>query len=423
MALFPQEVYLVEAPERIMETIHNIGILYYMPRNGGGTYQLTENVMCVLADYAAARPGYRIHLFYNTMELKDLENIKLKFPTFLLHKIGKSLKIYSSLLKRMFVAFPPVICLLRHCFPLNWIANQHNIDLMILAGITFEASFYKRRQITLFTDIAHVFYPHFPELAANGELRRRNILFKYGVRYADQLVVESNQLRSDTVKYYAADPTKIAILPQTVSQTLVASETSAEDAESAEFRRTLPKSYFFYPAQLWEHKNHIKLLNALKILIGEFPNLHLILVGSRQRGDQVIFDMIEKLGLSNNVIWMGYVCDAFIRILYKNTCALVKPGYIGPTNIPTLEAFYYGCPAIISDIPGAREQTEDAALLFEPDSYQDMAAKMRMVLTDEALRRALILKGYERLGSLGYQSYRKTFFDILDKNFVSIIHE
>jgi glycosyltransferase involved in cell wall biosynthesis len=396
--------------------MYNIGMLYYMPRNGGGTYQLTENVMSALEDYTKARDTSRIHLFVSARQAEDLGKIKLKYPNFSIHRIGLTTWRFSTALKLVFQAIPQAITCLRYIYPLNWIAHRYQIDLMIFAGITFETSFYKRRQIVLFTDIAHVFYTQFPELVAQGELRRRNILFTYCVRYADQLVVESEQLRNDTVKYYGADASKIAILHQTVSQSLVALDGLSEDTETVEFRRALPKKYLFYPAQLWAHKNHKNLLYAFKILIAEIPDLQLILVGSRKSGDQEIFDLIDKLGIKQNVRWMGYVPDKFIIALYKNARALVKPGYIGPTNIPTLEAFYFGCPAVISDLPGVREQTADAALLFDPNSPQDIAAKTRLILTDETLRRSFIKEGLERLKVLGYDSYKKTLFAILDKN-------
>ncbi len=397
-----------------MSESHNIGIEYFVPRLGGGSYQFAMNITRALDDYAKTHSHSKIHVFSSGRV--ELEEIRSRFPDFCFHRIGELAKIYSAVLRRVFSAVPPLVSGLRYLYPLNWIARQQHIDLMIFPGITFDTSFYRSRQITLFTDIAHVFYPQFLEIAAYGELRRRNTLFKYGVRYADQIVVESEQLRNDIVKYYGADPAKIAILHQTVSQTLVALETLAEDEESLEFKRALPKRYFFYPAQLWEHKNHKNLLYALKILTTEYPDLQFILVGSRKPGDQKIFDLIDGLELNENVKWMGYVSDAFLRVLYKNAYALVMPGYFGPTNIPTLEAFYYGCPAVISDLPGVREQTEDAALLFDPDSPQDIAAKMRMVLSDEALRGNLVTRGSKRLEALGYESYRNTFFTILDKN-------
>jgi glycosyltransferase involved in cell wall biosynthesis len=50
--------------------------------------------------------------------------------------------------------------------------------------------------------------------------------------------------------------------------------------------------------------------------------------------------------------------------------------YFGPDNFPPLEAFVLGCPVIAADVPGAREQIGEAALLFDPSNPSDIAAKI-----------------------------------------------
>jgi len=239
---------------------------------------------------------------------------------------------------------------------------------MIIPGASFDSAFCRQRQVFMFTDIAHVFYPRFPEVSAYGELRRRNVLFRYGIANADQIVVDSKQLGKDIVEHYQADPCKIDVLYQVFSMTL--NDTLFNNSEAAECIAQLPEQYLFYPAQLWTHKNHVNLFKALSILLPEFPDLHLVLAGSRQKGDDKIFETIHELSLQPRVRFLGYVQDSCMPILYKKAHALVMPTFFGPTNIPTLEAFYYGCPAVISDLPGVTEQTGDAALLFDPKSFQ-----------------------------------------------------
>jgi glycosyltransferase involved in cell wall biosynthesis len=39
------------------------------------------------------------------------------------------------------------------------------------------------------------------------------------------------------------------------------------------------------------------------------------------------------------------------------------PSFFGAENLPPLEAFALGCPVIAADMPGAREQLGDAAIL------------------------------------------------------------
>lgn len=405
-----------ERDEVKMKDKKDIGLLFYMPRYGGGTFQLTDNVMCALEDYADSREGTRIHIFFNNKQAAAMTEVGTRFPRFVKHRLGESVRLVSAVLRRVFLAVPWFAPVLRRIYPLTWIARGAGIEVMLFPGITPDASLYKAKQITLFTDIAHIFFPQFPELAAKGELRRRNILFRYCVRYADEVVVESKQLRDDTVKYYGAQRSRVSILHQTMSQTLERLEEESQGSEALRFAATLPERYFFYPAQMWEHKNHKNLLVAMKQLLRDHPDVYLVLVGSRKEGDQRIFALINDLGLSERVKWFGYVSDGAIRILYKNAEALVKPGYIGPTNIPTIEAFFYECPAVISDLPGVREQTGDAALLFDPDSPEDIASKLRSILEDPRLRETLVTRGRERLTELGYRQYREKLAAILDRH-------
>lgn len=394
----------------------NVGVFITMPRHGGGSYQWVVNILQVINEYAELRSKSTIHMFqYSEYEAAD--ELQSAFPSFFFHEIGKVDHFIMGVLRRVAYIIPFLISALRPIFPLNSILAQKQIALMLFPTTNLDSALCNRKHIFFLADIAHVFYPHFPEVSANFQLRLRHILFKHGLRHADQIVVESEQLRNDIAKYYQADITKTDVLYQTFSKTLESFKNEAEiDDEQDDFKRTIPSRYVFYPAQLWQHKNHKNLLYAMKLVIGEIPDLCLVLAGSRKKGDQRIFSLIEELELQNNVKYLGYVPDKFIPILYKNAQALVMPTHFGPTNIPTLEAFHYGCPAVISDLPGCTEQTGDAALLFNPDSPEDMADKIMMVLKNEDLRQNMVKKGHERLKVLSYENYRNTLFTILDKN-------
>jgi len=89
------------------------------------------------------------------------------------------------------------------------------------------------------------------------------------------------------------------------------------------------------------------------------------------------------------------------------------PTYFGPTNIPTLEAFYYRCPAVISNLPGVYEQARDAVLYFDPNDPNDIAHKIYS-LNNNDLRESLIIKGHIRSQELSFDNYyNKRFHEIL----------
>ena len=48
------------------------------------------------------------------------------------------------------------------------------------------------------------------------------------------------------------------------------------------------------------------------------------------------------------------------------------PSFLGPTNIPPIEAFLHACPVLLSDVYAAREQCKNNALYFNPNSVKSI---------------------------------------------------
>jgi glycosyltransferase involved in cell wall biosynthesis len=391
-----------------------IGLMLSVLPYGGGSYQWTQNILKALGDFTENEDLVQVIIFHSDRQ-GNYDFLKNQFPSFIFIETRRFSNTILSILTHIFIRIPKLLPIIRLFNPLNVLFDKNKIDLVIFPGATLNVAFCNKRSIFMFTDIAHVFYPEFPELSKGKELKIRNQIFNYGVKCADQIIVESEQLKKDVVKYYGADESKIDILLQTFPQQLIYDKNSSKTTEEKQ-NFDLPRDYIFYPAQLWEHKNHVRLLKALKIVHTKFPEIVLVLSGSRQNAAEKIFQTIHDLNLEDKVRYLGYIPDSQVPALYKNAKMLVKPGFIGPTNIPTLEAFYYGCPAVIADIPGVTEQTGDAALLFDPTSEYDIAEKIILLLENKSLREELTRRGYERIKILSFGNYKKQFFSILEKN-------
>ena len=61
------------------------------------------------------------------------------------------------------------------------------------------------------------------------------------------------------------------------------------------------------------------------------------------------------------------------------------PTFFGPTNIPPIEAFNYGCPVLISDIFASREQCGNSALYFNPNEINQIADKIKDIWLNDDL--------------------------------------
>ena len=79
------------------------------------------------------------------------------------------------------------------------------------------------------------------------------------------------------------------------------------------------------------------------------------------------------MGLEGELRYLGYVPDEDMSGLYAGAVALVMPTFFGPTNIPVVEAWTFGCPVLTSDIRRIREQAGNAAVLVDPRSVEAIA--------------------------------------------------
>ena len=142
--------------------------------------------------------------------------------------------------------------------------------------------------------------------------------------------------------------------------------------------------YLIYPAQYWAHKNHKKLLLAMQILKKKFNNIKLILIGHKKKNFKQINTLASKLGLENNVLFLGFVSDKEKASLIANARALINPSFLGPTNIPQLEAFNYHCPVILSNVFASKEQCSNKVLYFDPYFEESIATSIEKIwVSDE----------------------------------------
>ncbi len=181
---------------------------------------------------------------------------------------------------------------------------------------------------------------------------------------------------------------------------------------------SLPDRYIFYPAQFWEHKNHINLFEALKILKTDGVDVDLVLVGSKNTKNnnyEKSMNAIERLGLSDRVHILGYVPNDDTYSLYTNAVATTFVSLTGPTNIPPVEALLTGCPLICSNVYAMPEQVGDAALLIEPKNPVDIAEKIKRIWQDENLRGELRKKGFQRTQKYGQKDFDLILGALIDK--------
>jgi glycosyltransferase involved in cell wall biosynthesis len=282
----------------------------------------------------------------------------------------------------------------------GWL-KQHGIDLMLYASPTGYAVECGLPFAMPVHDLQHRIHPEFPEVSAGGEFEARERLYRDAMSTAEAIFVDSEVGREDVLEYYGEliTPDRVHVLPFVPSPHL-ATPTAQVVAQTIA-SLGIPERYLLFPAQLWPHKNHQRVLEAIAQLRRDGVVVNVVLTGSssgqiRSQVLKSILEIIDAESLQGQVSILGYVDDATISSLYAGAHGVILPTFFGPTNIPVLEAWAHHVPVLTSDVRGIREQCGDAAILVDPTSVEAIAEGLRRLWGDEAVRRALIAAGDSR---------------------------
>lgn len=255
-------------------------------------------------------------------------------------------------------------------------------------------------------DLMHRYEGHFPEVSFDYDIRER--IFTSQARNADVILVDSELGKKQYIESYGKIKKKnqrVEILPFVAPNYI--NDITDETIE-------VPDRFVFYPAQFWEHKNHINLIKAIEILKCRNVDTHLLLPGSDKNYGVVLRKYVIEHNLEDNVIFLGYISDGQLAYLYHNAVAMIMPSYFGPTNIPPLEAMSAGCPVAVSNKYAMPEQVGDAGLLFDPDSPVEIAECIELLLTDENKRNEMIEKGHNIVDKWSAKDFSKRLIEIID---------
>src|SRR3989344_4637889 len=258
-------------------------------------------------------------------------------------------------------------------------------------------------------DLMHRYEPQFPEVSRWGRYFLREYRFRNICRFAMAVLVDSEAGRQHVTDSYGLSPDRLFPLPYLPPRYIYDCETPPDFDE----RYRLPPRFLFYPAQFWQHKNHDRLIQALAVARRRCPDIFLVLAGPKRHEYEVLVRRVSEHGLSEHVMFAGYIPDAYMPEFYRRARALVMPTFFGPTNIPPLEAFVLGCPVAVSNVYGMAEQVGDAAVLFQPDSIQDIADAIARLWMDDQLRKDLVRRGKKRVDHWGQPQFNRALGKII----------
>jgi glycosyltransferase involved in cell wall biosynthesis len=238
---------------------------------------------------------------------------------------------------------------------------------------------------------------HYPRFFTRLERRRRDSLYQAYSRQSRFVVLMSRWGRRDFLGQYPdTDPEKVRVVP---GAAILSAYPRPKPSAWETFRRKhqLPEKFLYYPAQTFPHKNHLALLQAMDRLARRGLPVFVVFSGRMNDHYPVIQREVERLGLRDQVRFLGFVPPVEIQMLYQMATAMVFPSLFEGWGLPVTEAFHAGLPVASSTATCLPEQAGDAALYFDPASPGEIAAAMQRLWTEPRLRAELSRRGRRQL--------------------------
>lgn len=271
------------------------------------------------------------------------------------------------------------------------------------------------RQAAFLTEIPSIYHPwdlqylHLPQFFTDRERRLRDLSYRTFCARAARVVAASTWAKNDFVQSFGLAADRIIVIPVAPTPGAYPSP-SPEETAAVRSKFDLPPRFLVYPAQTWQHKNHLRLIEAvarLRDLHGE--SIDLICTGHLNEHYAAIRSALRQLRLQDSVRFLGYVTAAELQSIYRLAIGMIFPSLFEGWGIPIVEAFAAGIPVASSNATSLASLVGNAALLFDPNDVDQISEAALAIWTDAAQRERLIALGTARLAQLNPDTVARTY--------------
>jgi glycosyltransferase involved in cell wall biosynthesis len=261
-------------------------------------------------------------------------------------------------------------------------------------------------------DLMVELFPEYTEWKHNRVYRLNKWLVR---RVPRRIIAISESTAKDLRKFWKVDPSRIDVIPlgsEFIEPPILTSRDARRSSASAPSGPVILSPYNLEP-----RKNLKSLLDAISILIGQYPSLRLMLFGRAavtSERENEFERLIADLKLSAVVERTGVLDDTSLIHLYRECTLFVFPSLYEGFGLPVLEAMASGACIIARNASAMAETVGDAGVLTETRDAGRLAATIRELLEDplkrESLGTAALAKARSftiaRMAERTFKSYR-----------------
>ena len=258
-------------------------------------------------------------------------------------------------------------------------------------------------------DLAFLHWPHFltkDSAAYYGQIDR-------AVRHAKHIIVPSESTKQDLTAMLGVPPNKVSVIYEAADESFVPLPVEETRAEVMKKYR-LPASFILFVGTIEPRKNVDGLIRAFHHLRNKYGvhDTALVIAGGSGWLYNETLELIRQLKLEQSVFLVGRVLDEELHKLYVAARCHVHPAHYEGFGLPPLEAMACGTPTIVSNVSSLPEVVGDAALLVDPENWEEIAVAIHRLLSDDQLHAELREKGLKRARYFNWESAARRTLEV-----------
>jgi glycosyltransferase involved in cell wall biosynthesis len=221
------------------------------------------------------------------------------------------------------------------------------------------------------------------------------------VQAADAIICVSENTKKDLMEMLRVPAERITVIP-------LASELSAEMALDSTLVPRKP--YVLFVGSRAFYKNFVRLLLAFSKVSTRWPELRLAVVGAAF--NQTENELIHALKLETKIDHLSQLNDQQLAGVYQNAEAFVYPSLYEGFGIPPLEAMACGTVVIAANSSSIPEVVGDAAILFDPNSTDELVERILAIPSLGGHREDYIQRGRKRAAQFSWKDTAEQTFQV-----------
>ncbi len=266
----------------------------------------------------------------------------------------------------------------------------------------------RSKKVTTIHDLIILKHPY---LSHPDIVKTQKRKLNWVAKETDLILADSLSTKADIEKYLKVKTGKIEVVNPGIDK--IYQPQSTEAVNWIRHKYQIPGEYILMVGTLEPRKN-------LELVITAFERfLNHSLISSRRKPIEMVvagkYGWGEKPAANKNIKLLGYVDKKELPSLYSGAKVLIYPSLYEGFGLPVLEAMACGCPVISSNQGSLKEIVNEAALLVDTQTGEDITNKLTQIFIDEDLRKALIEKGLNNVRKFDWDRSAEKIISLYNK--------